>query len=115
MATTRKDSKPAGSKPADPATETRRSSGRRPLWVDEVGSGITRMTAAGAKSGVPRLTKSGRADLAKAPIAPREAYLLSRIDGVATVEDLADLTGMPRADVEASLRRMERLGLVLVS
>ena len=95
--------------------ESVRRSRPAPLWVEEVGSGVTRMPSAPAKSGVPRVAKNARIDLEKAPLAPREAYLLSRIDGVASAEDLADLCGMGIDEVNRALERLVRLGLVLVS
>ena len=102
-----------------PGTGSTKDSGRRsrpdPLWVEEVGSGVTRMPSTPAKSGVPRLAKNARTDLSKAPLEPREAFLLTRIDGVASAEDLADLCGMGIDEVNRALQRLVRLGLVLVS
>lgn len=65
-----------------------------------------------AKSGIPRLAR-GR-DLSKAPLGPREAFVLSRIDGTMSAEELADLCAMPLSEVNAILERMVRLGLVLL-
>ncbi len=102
-----------------PGAGSTKDSGRRsrpdPIWVEEVGSGVTRMPPSAARSGIPRLAKNARLDLVKAPLEPREAYLLSRIDGTATAEDLADLCGMSVDEVRRALQRLVRLGLVLVS
>jgi hypothetical protein len=71
------------------------------------GAAVARMT----KRKCPRLAKT---DLASASIAPRDAFILSRIDGTLTVEELADLTGLRESDVTEALQRMARLGLVLL-
>ena len=62
----------------------------------------------------PRLSKKKRSDFAGAPIDNREAFLLTRIDGHLNVEDLADLTGMPLAEVATIVERLARLGLVIL-
>src|SRR4051794_32247696 len=101
----------AGKGKSLPPPNSRSPSARRsrssapPLWVDEVGSGVTRMPGR-AQSGVPRLAKGSNRDLAKAPLGPREAYLLSRIDGSASAGDLADQCGMPIEEVSSILERM---------
>lgn len=59
---------------------------------------------------VPRLTR-GR-DLRSFPLSPSEAYLLSRIDGVIHERDLANLTGIPAADVKHAIDRMLLLGAI---
>jgi hypothetical protein len=109
---TRRASKPG----QDASKEKRRASSpsRRALWVDEVVTGVTRMPSRPAKSGVPRLARGTNRDISKAPLGPREAFLLSRIDGTATAEELSDMTSMPLEEVNAILERMKRLGLVLL-
>jgi hypothetical protein len=62
-----------------------------------------------AKRVVPRILKT---DLGKTKLGPRDAFLLSRIDGVLAVEDLADLTGMRETEVMESLEQLAMLGLV---
>ena len=59
----------------------------------------------------PRLAK-GKRDVADAPIDHRDAFLLTRIDGRLNVEDLADLTGMPLAEVLQILARLALLRLI---
>jgi hypothetical protein len=83
---------------------------KRPsLREDDVGTiGIT----ISAKQ-IPRLVK-GRKDLSSAPIDPKAAFLLSQVDGMLTVDDLSDLTALPRDEVLTILQRMVRLGLVLL-
>jgi hypothetical protein len=58
---------------------------------------------------IPHIAKT---DLGDAKIGPREAFVLSRIDGALAVEELADLVGMNEGDVREILARLERLGLV---
>jgi hypothetical protein len=88
---------------------TARRSKRASLRVDDVGTAGLGLSA----KQTPRLAK-GRRDLASAPIDPKAAFVLSQIDGRVTVDDLADLTAMPREDVLAILQRCVRLGLVLL-
>jgi len=45
-------------------------------------------------------------------IEPKDAFLLSRLDGELCVADLADLTGMSPKDVVASVERLMLAGLV---
>ncbi len=54
------------------------------------------------------------ADVAKAPLDPREAFLLTRIDGSLTVEELADLVDLTTKDALGIVRKLARLGLVAV-
>lgn len=61
----------------------------------------------------PRHTAAAR-DLAGSGIAPRDAFLLSRIDGELNAADLADLTGIPEREVLAMLQNLARFGLVLL-
>jgi hypothetical protein len=58
---------------------------------------------------VPRIL---RTDIGGAKLAPGDAYLLSRIDGVLALEDLADLTGRPAAEILEKLGQLAKLGLV---
>lgn len=53
-------------------------------------------------------------NLAKAPLEPREAFLLSRVDGECTVEDLADLLGLSSKEALAIVRKLVTLDLVRV-
>jgi hypothetical protein len=51
-------------------------------------------------------------DLGDANIEPRDAFILSRIDGVLTIDEIADMTGLDGADVRESLARMAKLRIV---
>jgi hypothetical protein len=55
---------------------------------------------------------AAKLDIKSAPLEPREAFLLELIDGRSNADDLADLTGMTRAEVLTALRRLEGLGFV---
>src|SRR6185295_9208900 len=68
-------------------TPSARKKVRHSLREDDVGS---KRIALSAKH-IPRLAK-GKRDLSTAPIDPKDAFLLSQIDGMLTVDDLADLT-----------------------
>lgn len=51
-------------------------------------------------------------DLAARNLDPRLAFLVSRIDGVCTVEDLLDMAGMPRFEALRALSNLLRDGVV---
>lgn len=51
-------------------------------------------------------------DIRSLPIGPTEAFLLSRVDGSAKVEDLALSTGLTVAEVQAHLERLASLGCI---
>jgi hypothetical protein len=53
-------------------------------------------------------------NIAKAPLEPREAFLLSRVDGECSVEDLADLLGLSMKDALAIVRKLVTLDLVRI-
>lgn len=93
-----------------PSGARRRKTSLRPNAVDEVD---TAGIAVVAKVSTPRPAKKKK-DLASAPIDNREAFLLTRIDGQLNVEDLADLTGMPLAEVLTIVQRLARLGLIIL-
>src|SRR5690606_5479688 len=73
-----------------------------------VGSGpaLSPMARHGAR--VPRLVAG--VDLTKLPLSPLEGLVLSRIDGLASVALLADLTNLEVAEVEAMVERLIALG-----
>jgi curved DNA-binding protein CbpA len=51
-------------------------------------------------------------DIRSLPLSPREAFLLSRIDGFMTEADLSALTGLDAATVGESLERLVKLGAI---
>jgi curved DNA-binding protein CbpA len=59
----------------------------------------------------PRPVKGGR-DAKSFPLSPTDGFVLSRVDGVLDEEDLAESTGLPGAQVQASLTKLEALGLI---
>jgi len=59
----------------------------------------------------PRL-KEG-VSLTSMQFTPFEGFILSRLDGVASLEDIADSTGATLAQVEAVIARLEALGAVM--
>lgn len=61
------------------------------------------------KGMVPRVLKR---DPGKAKLNPRDAFILSRIDGALTVAELADLVGIGEKDAMAALERLAALDLV---
>lgn len=74
-----------------------------------------RLIAAGVKlqgeeEQVPTLVEG--ADVASKDLGPREAFLLSCIDGTLGLIDLADLAGLAEPDVKVAIDRLTELGLV---
>jgi hypothetical protein len=65
--------------------------------------------AAKKKGLVPRVLKR---DPGKTKLNPRDAFILSRIDGTLTVAELADLVGIGEKDAMAALERLAALDLV---
>jgi hypothetical protein len=59
----------------------------------------------------PQLAKSLQ-DLQSAPIGPRAAFLLSRIDGSITIDELLDVSGMPRLEAYRYLCQLYLRGIL---
>jgi hypothetical protein len=89
-----------------PITMRRHASSQRAIEVGELAVLVERRNL------VPRLSARTPWELARTALGPREAFLLSRVDGALSVEDLADLTGIPESEVLAILRRSAELDLV---
>ena len=51
-------------------------------------------------------------ELANAPISPRAAFLLSRIDGMVTLDELLDVSGMPRIEAYRYLCQLFLRGIL---
>lgn len=99
--------------PGRAGKETMRRAERQALRVDDVGptSIVARLDAS-----LPiKPMVIDRQRLPKAPLAPREAFLLSFVDGALSVPDLVDASGMPEHEVMAVLTRLEQLGIVSLS
>jgi hypothetical protein len=60
---------------------------------------------------MPQLAKPLH-ELAKEPISPRAAFLLSRIDGTLTVDELLDVSGMPRMEAYRHLCQLFLRGIL---
>jgi tetratricopeptide (TPR) repeat protein len=59
----------------------------------------------------PRAVKSAQ-DAKSFPLSPTDGFVLSRVDGTLDEEDLAQSTGLPQAHVQASLAKLEAMGLI---
>jgi hypothetical protein len=59
----------------------------------------------------PQLAKSLQ-DLQNAPMSPRAAFLLSRIDGTLTIDELLDVSGMPRLEAFRHLCQLYLRGVL---
>ena len=51
-------------------------------------------------------------ELSKAPISPRAAFLLSRVDGALTLEEILDVSGMPRLEAYRYLSQLLLRGIL---
>jgi curved DNA-binding protein CbpA len=51
-------------------------------------------------------------DLRSLGIGPREGFVLSQVDGVTSIEDLREITGLSARDLSDALRALERAGIV---
>src|SRR4051812_4274505 len=97
--------------PSAEKISTRRPRTRRPVRVDDVGDVAVAIASRAVPSFAPKLLKSP-VELSSAPIDPRDAFVLSLIDGKTTVAQIVDASGMPRADVAAVLDRLVQLGII---
>jgi curved DNA-binding protein CbpA len=59
----------------------------------------------------PRPVTTGK-DARSFPLSPTDGFVLSRIDGALDEQDLAESTGLPEAAVQASLAKLETMGLI---
>ncbi|MEQ1748391.1 MAG: hypothetical protein ABL974_03145, partial [Prosthecobacter sp.] len=51
-------------------------------------------------------------ELAKAPISPRAAFLLSRVDGTLSLDEILDVSGMPRLEAYRYLCQLVLRGIL---
>ncbi|MDB4938281.1 MAG: hypothetical protein JWP87_5253 [Labilithrix sp.] len=79
--------------------------------ADDVKIDVASGAAARFASGTPKLTAKA-AKLQGLALDPRDAFILSRIEGRLDAADLADLTGLAARDVVATLERLTALGLI---
>jgi hypothetical protein len=87
-------------------TERRHASSPRAVSLTDLAVVVDRRVL------VPRLSPRTSWELARAALAPREAFLLSRVDGELTLAELADLTGMVQSEVLEILTKCASLDLV---
>jgi len=65
----------------------------------------------GDRVGSPALARQLE-DMASLPLGPHAAFLLSRIDGMVSIDDLLDVSGMPRQDACRHLCQLYLLGVL---
>lgn len=88
-----------------------RARAHRPaLRVDEVAT--DRLSGVDAVTVRPRLVDPAR--VAGAPIDARDAFVLQLLDGRTSVEEVVDVSGIARRDVDDIVARLVRLGLVAI-
>lgn len=83
---------------------------RNPISVDDVGDTAVELTSRRSPSARPKLVKNR--ELSSAPLEPREAFLLSLVDGKMDEASLVDVSGMTEDEVAQILARLRRLGLI---
>ncbi len=59
----------------------------------------------------PQPVTSGK-DTKTFPLSPMDGFVLSRVDGTLDEDDLVESTGLPPAQVQASLSKLESMGLI---
>lgn len=96
----------------DPPRSERKS--REAIVVDHVGKAAVELTWRPPLESRPKVVKSHQA-VACAPLEPREAFVLSLIDGNTTVPSLVDVAGMSEREVTEILARLRRLGIIVFS
>jgi hypothetical protein len=84
---------------------------RPPVRVDEVGDRAVAIASKVVRSDAPKLLRTRR-ELTLAPIDPRDAFVLSLLDGKTNLAAIVDTSGMPADEVVATLERLARLGIV---
>lgn len=94
-----------------PASGRRAKGERAAIAVDDVGDAAVRLGSSPPMAARPKVVKTRR-ELEGAPLDPREAFLLSLVDGKMTVSSLVDVSGFAEADVLSMLARLRRLGIV---
>lgn len=93
--------------PQAPKTSVRRK--RPSIREDSVGDVAVNLAA---EMTMPRPTLA--AARPETMLDPREAWILSLVDGRTSVDDLADVTSIPRADVATILEKLMDLGYVAI-
>lgn len=91
------------------STVRRHGSSLSAVDTDDLAVAVARPTP----SSRPRAARGP--DVAKAPLEPREAFVLSLVDGSMTAAEIADVSGMPQADVIKMLQKLQSLKLVAIS
>jgi hypothetical protein len=112
---------PSGDRSAEgesiPPASAEKISGRRPrtsrppVRVDDVGDVAVAIASRASLTFAPRLLKS-RNELTHAPIDPRDAFVLSLIDGKSNVAAIVDISGMASVEIAGILQRLAGLGIV---
>ena len=101
-------SKPPASGAARKTSTTPRPS---PVRVDDFGGAAMKIASRHRPASVPRLAKV-KLDVSKAPLDSQSAYVLSLIDGMVSIDGIADITGIPVDRIREIIERLERLGFV---
>lgn len=83
---------------------------REALQIDEVPVSTRKIALPRMVTVVPRIINA--ALINKAPLDSRDAFVLQLIDGTLSLSDLADVSGVSKADIEGILARLVRLGII---
>ena len=96
---------------AEKVSTRRAPTSRSAVRVDDVGHVAVAIAIKAAGRIAPKLLKS-RSELTQAPIDPRDAFVISLIDGKMGIAAIVDISGMRSSEVVAILERLARLGIV---
>jgi hypothetical protein len=91
------------------STLRRHGSSPSAVDTDDLAVAVARPTP----SSRPRAARGS--DVAKAPLDPREAFVLSLVDGSMTASEIADISGMSQADIMKILQKLIALRLVTLT
>lgn len=106
------DDVPASFAPEAGSAMRPRLPSRPAISVDEVGDAAVSL-ARGRRASAPALLAS-KAEIAKAPIDSRAAFVLSLVDGHTPASAIVDTAGLPEDEVHGILERLAKLGLISV-
>jgi hypothetical protein len=101
----------SGDEPRAPKISTRRArSSRPPVRVDDVGEAAVALARRVSRppASAPRMLLS-RGELAALPLDPRDAFVLSLVDGKTSVQGLVDMAALGDGEVLTILERLAAL------
>jgi len=102
---------PASAPPASQKLPSRQPRSHRPIRVDDVGDTAVRIASKAKRGVVPRVVASPKA-VAAAPRDPRDAFVLSMVDGRTSLQAIVDMAGIPEEEVMGILDHLCHSGII---